>query len=219
MDAHFILVLDTTAPSNISIEIASPTNSQTVMATLSATDATQMKIYGDILSDTSSTNTITEETASWINYETNVLLLLSPGDEAKTVYAKFRDDVGNETPAVSTVVSLDTSAPAVVISSGPDYATISEIDGFDTCTFSWSADEPFVEYKVCVVPSNTSPHNVGSIIGMESGSMNMAGLGSFEERSTITSAIKGSDLRDASPGDGAKIIKVFVKDSAGNWSI
>jgi hypothetical protein len=31
--------------------------------------------------------------------------------------------------------------------------------------------------------------------------------------------IKGTDLETASAGDGAKTVKVFVQDLAGNWSV
>lgn len=219
MAAYFTLTLDTTAPSGASIVIASPTNSRTVIATLSAIDATQMKLYGDIVSDTSSSTKITEDTANWVTYDTTASIVLTDEDGVKTVYAKFRDDVGNETIAVSAVVTLDTAAPVVTISTGPDYSTISEVSGFDTCTFSWSASEDFVEYKICVVPSNTSPQSVGTPIGSDNGSDNMSGIDEFTANQSITSSITGSDLKAASSGDGAKIIKVFVKDSTGNWSV
>ena len=35
----------------------------------------------------------------------------------------------------------------------------------------------------------------------------------------ITSVIDGRDLETASAGDGVKVVKVFVKDDAGNWSV
>lgn len=219
MAAYFTLTLDTTAPTGAKITIASPTSTRNVVATLSANDATQMKLYGDIVSSTGSSTKITEATASWVSYATTADIVLADGDGAKTVYVKFRDSVGNETAAVSTIVTLDTTAPIVTISTGPDYTTISEIDGFDTCTFSWSASEAFVEYKVCVVPTNSSAHNAGTEIGITNGSENMKATGSFDESQTITSTIKGADLKAASSGDGAKIIKVFVKDATGNWSV
>jgi hypothetical protein len=35
---------------------------------------------------------------------------------------------------------------------------------------------------------------------------------------SISCTINGADLETASSGDGAKIVKVFVKDASGNWS-
>lgn len=219
MASYFTLTLDTTAPTGGRITISSPTTERTVPVALLATDATQMKLWGDIVASTSSSTKITESTASWIGYHTSASVILSDGDGAKTVYVKFRDEVGNETGAISTVVVLDNTAPTAAISSGPDRSTISEVSGFDKCTFSWSVDEAFNEYKICIVPSNTSPHNVGTPIGITNGSSNMAATGSFNAGQAITSVITSADLRAASDSDGAKIIKIFVKDLVGNWSI
>lgn len=218
MAAYFTLTLDTTAPTAPKITIASPTSNRTVTATLSASGATQMKLYGDIVSGTSSTTKITESAASWVSYATSTSIVLADGDGAKTVYVKFRDDVGNESTAASAVVTLDTAAPVVTISSGPDYSTISEVVGFDTCTFSWSVNEAIKAYKVCVVPANTSANGVGTAIGTTNGSTNMSGT-TVAANTTVTSSIKAADLKAASSGDGAKIIKVFVQDTVGNWSV
>lgn len=218
MASYFTLTLDTTAPTGGKITIASPTNNPSVTATLSASGATQMKLYGDIVSNASSSTKITESAASWVNYATSATVVLATGDGAKTVYAKFRDDVGNESAAVSAVVTLDTTAPVVTISTGPDYSTISEVLGFDTCAFSWSADEAIKAYKVCVVPANTSAQSAGIQIGTTNGSTNTSGA-AVAANTTVSTTIKASDLKAASSGDGAKIIKVFVQDTVGNWSV
>lgn len=219
MAAYFTLTLDTTAPTGASIKISSPTNNRTVTATLAATSATQMKLYGDIVSSTSSTTKITESAASWVSYATSASVILATGDGAHTVYAKFRDDVGNETSAVSAVVTLDTTAPTVTISSGPDYSTISTVSGYNVCTFSWSASEAIKAYKVCVVAANTSAQSAGTTIGTTNGSTNTSSSASVAANTTVTTTINGSDLMAASSGDGAKIIKVFVQDTGGNWSV
>ena len=117
------------------------------------------------------------------------------------------------------ILTLDTTAPTVTIESGPDYSTIFEKTGPDISTFEWSVDKKFTEYKICAVPSNTALHSVGRVISTANGSINMAGIGLFEEKALISSSIKGRDLRTASPEDGAKIIKIFVKDEVGNWSV
>lgn len=220
MASYFTLTLDTVAPSGANITISSPTNNRSPNATLAATDATQMKLWGDIVASTSSETKITENTASWETYATTKQVILASGNGAKTVYAKFRDAVGNESGAVSAVVTLDQTAPVVTISTGPDYSTISEVNGFNKSTFSWSANEAFVEYKICVVPQSTSPQSAGPTIGTTNGSSNLSGSGkTFPAATTITSIITATDLKTASSGDGAKIIKIFVKDAAGNWSV
>ena len=46
----------------------------------------------------------------------------------------------------------------------------------------------------------------------------MSGTGTFKANTGIACTITGADLEVASSGDGQKIIKVFVKNSAGTWS-
>jgi hypothetical protein len=216
MAAYFNLTLDTTAPSGGSISFAvGITNTRTVTATLGATGAAQMKLYGDI--GTGATPTA-EGDASWETYSTSKSVQLTSGDGTKTVYAKFRDAVGNASAAASTTIALDTSAAAVTIT-GPDVSTVSKVAGYNVSEFSFSADAAFVEYKVKVVPSTSSSHDVGTQIPTTAGSTNMSGTGTYPASTPITCTVNAADLETASAGDGLKIVKVFVKDSAGNWSV
>lgn len=41
----------------------------------------------------------------------------------------------------------------------------------------------------------------------------------YKKATAIDVTIKGADLATASSGDGTKIIKVFVKNAAGTWSV
>ena len=78
----------------------------------------------------------------------------------------------------------------------------------------------FEEYKVCVVPANTSTQDAGTIIPITGGSVNTSGNeGDYEASTNIQVTIKGVDLETASSGDGVKIVKVFVKNAAGTWSV
>ena len=86
-------------------------------------------------------------------------------------------------------------------------------------TFSFSADTDFVSYSVRVVPQNSSTHTAGTQLGTTNGSENMSGTGDFKADTAISCKINAADLAAASAEDGAKIIKVFVKDKAGNWSV
>lgn len=212
MASYFNLTLDTTAPTSVSLSIPASTNTRSITATIAATGASQMKLWGGI------TSASTESSASWETFNTSKSLTLTTGDGTKTVYMKVRDDVGNESATVSATISLDTSAPVPTIT-GPDVNRISKVTGFNESSFSFSADGAFVEYKIKVVPATSSIHSAGTQIGTTNGSTNMSGTGSFSANTSINCVINGADLEDASSGDGAKIIKVFVKDSAGNWSV
>lgn len=86
-------------------------------------------------------------------------------------------------------------------------------------TFSFTSDVAFTEYKIKVVPSKSSLHDAGTLIGTANGSTNMTATGTFKASAAITCKIYGKDLEAASSGDGEKIIKVFVKNAHGTWSV
>ena len=218
MASYFNLILDTLAPSGLTLQInggAQYTTAQEVTLTISVDDADtsgyQMKIWGI-------NGATTETNASWETYTTSKTVTLPTGDGLKTIYIKVRDDVYNESSSVSSSITLNTSVPTVTIT-GPDVTRISKVSPKNISTFSFISDSNFTEYKVKVVPSGASLQDAGISIGTSGGSTNMSGSGTFEANTAITCKIYGSDLETASSGDGAKIIKVFVKNDAGTWSV
>ncbi len=137
----------------------------------------------------------------------------------KTLNVRMRDSVGNESTVASDAITLDTTLPVVTVNSGPTAAKISEIAGFDRSSFAWSVDVAFEEYKVKAVASAADPHTAGTLIPTTAGSTNVAGaVGGYLAATNITTEIDGTDLKTASAGDGAKIVKVFVREASGNWS-
>lgn len=218
MASYFNLILDTLAPSGLTLQInggAQYTTAQEVTLTISVDDADtsgyQMKIWGI-------NGATTETNASWETYTTSKTVTLPTGDGLKTIYIKVRDDVYNESSSVSSSITLNTSVPTVTIT-GPDVTRISKVSPKNVSTFSFISDSNFTEYKVKVVPSSASLQDAGISIGTSGGSTNMSGSGTFEANTAIICKIYGSDLETASSGDGAKIIKVFVKNDAGTWSV
>ena len=207
MASYFNLTLDTTAPSGGSISITSLTNVRTITATLTATDATQMYLSGDI-----------DGGGTWETYVASKSITLTEGDGAKNVKVKFRDSVGNETAEFSAVTTLD-STGAVATVSGLDRSTISKVAGCNTANFSFKSDSDIVAWEVRVVPTSESAHTAGSLIDTANGSKNTSGTTATSANTTINVTITGADLEAASSGDGIKIVKVFLKDSAGNWSV
>lgn len=218
MASFFNLTLDTIAPILGSIKLnngAAYTTNATVALTVSlgtgSETPAQMKIWG--IKDKS-----TENSATWATYSASSSVTLDNTDGLKTVYVKVRDEVGNESSTVSATITLDTTIPVVTVI-GPDVSTISKITGFKTATFTFTCDTSFNEWTVRVVPSQSSIHTAGTEIPNTHGSTNMHGNTETEANITISCSIDGEDLETASAGDGAKIIKVFVKDVAGNWSV
>jgi len=217
MASYFQLYLDTTAPTGGSIALPLRSSNVSITANLSATGATYMKLWGDIAASAGGP-AISEANASWVAYSATAAIILTGTDGTKTVYAKFKDDVGNESAAVSASVILDTTVPVVTIV-GPDVSTISKVAGYNVSAFSFSADEDFVEWTVRVVPTADSLYNAGTEIPTTGGSTNMHGTTTTSADTAINCTVYGADLEAASSGDGAKIVKVFVKDKTGLWSI
>ncbi len=219
MASYFNLTLDTRAPSGLTLSIndgALYATSTSVTLTIGLTDSPttgyQMKVWGiEGVAD--------EVSASWETFANNKSVNLTTGDGLKTVHIKVRDDVGNESTEATDTITLNTAVPVVAIT-GPDKSKISKISGFNQRVFNFTTDVEFEEYKVCVVPANNSTQDAGVIIGTTNGSQNTSGSdGSYPASENIQVTITGADLEVASSGAGVKIVKVFVKNAAGTWSV
>lgn len=117
----------------------------------------------------------------------------------------------------TTAITLDTTVPVLNITVAPSPTTISKVAGFDTSTFSFAPDTAITAWKVKVVPATNSLENAGTTIPTTNGSQNTTGgaLGAGVNQSVT---IKGADLEAASAGDGDKLVKIFARDTAGNWT-
>ena len=219
MASFFNLTLDTLAPAGLSVKLnddALYTTSAAVTLALTLGDADttgyQMKIWGV-------NGAADEASAAWETYAQSKSITLPSGDGLKTVYVKVRDDVGNETAAVSDSITLDSTVPVVTIT-GPDRSKVSKVGGYDSAVISFTANVDFEEYKVCVVPASNSIQSAGVVIPTTNGSANTSGsAGGYAADTNISVTIKGADLETASAGDGVKTVKVFVKNAAGTWSV
>lgn len=219
MASFFNLTLDTLAPAGLTAKVNddalyTTTQAVTLKLTLADADTTgyQMKIWGiDGVDD--------EASAPWETYTAEKSVTLPSGDGLKTISVKVRDSVGNATAAASDTITLNTVVPVVSIT-GPDKSVISKVDGFDSAVISFSSDVVFDEYKVCVVPATNSLQGAGVVIPTVGGSENTSGsAGNYPADQAVSVTIRGADLEAASSGDGQKIVKVFVKNVAGTWSV
>lgn len=227
MAAYFTLTLDTTGPANPSISLeggATYATAQLITATIGTSDGDttnyQMLIWGDVDTTENADIQDTEGNSSWMNYSTSQQIKLSSGDGSKTIYLKIRDSVWNVSSQTSDSITLDTTLPVVTVGT-PDYTTISEQSGKDTSSITWQVDCIFDEYKVMYVASPGAAHDAGTNVQIPTtaGSSNVSGsAGDYPVATNITTGIKGTDLKTANNGDGAKYIKVFAKDQSGQWS-
>jgi hypothetical protein len=224
--ANFVnITLDTTSPTGLVISLdngATFTSDDYVDVSISIDDMNrfgyQLKIWGDVDLANDVNVQDREDTSSWITFAETYQVKLSAIEGTKTVYAKVRDDVFNESVIVSDSITKDTEMPVVTVTN-PDVSKISKRGGRNVATFSFTADSTFVEYQVRVVNSTGAGVTTGAIIPTTNGSVNTSGTGTFDtSTSPITVSITGGDLELASAGDGTKIVKVFVRDEAGNFS-
>lgn len=127
---------DTTPPSNGSIKINNDdteTSSISVTLTISATD--DVGVTNMMISNNSSfkkDDGVTDST--WIGYATSSAWQLTRGDGDKTVYIKFKDAAGNESPAYSDTITLTEQ----FAQTGDTFVTC-DIDGLETGKFFSSA--------------------------------------------------------------------------------
>ena len=219
MASFFNLILDTTAPAGVTLSLnddARYTTSASITAKIGCEDAEtagyQMKIWGGV------DGAATEADAAWVNFAATKAITLATGDGKKTINLKVRDDVGNESTVITKEIILDTAVPVVTIT-GPDKSKISKVETFNVAAISFTCDVDFVEYKVKVVPTTASLQDAGVVIGTTNGSTNMRGTGEYPDAQAIDCTINAADLEAASAGDGEKIIKVFVRNAAGTWSV
>ena len=215
MASYFSLTLDTLAPTISAFTInsgASVTTSTSVTLQITSADAASMKIWGGI------DGVATEQAASWETFSGTKSVTLTSGDGSKTVYIKVRDSVYNESAASSATITLSTAIPTITIT-GPDVDVISNNEGKNIATFSFSSSMALKAWKVKLVPANSSAQDAGTQIPSTGGSTNMTGT-TKAANTSVECKIYGADLSTAAGGtDGTYIIKVFGQAAANDlWS-
>lgn len=229
--SSFNVVLDTTAPGGTAATInggAAVTTDDDVTFRLTTTDTPktgyQIKIWGSVDPAFNASIQATEGASAWItptwtSDNADTAVRLSTGEGTKTLNGKIRDDVWNETSTLTDTISVDTTLPVVTIQTGPDTTKVSKISGKRTVTFSWDADVDIDMYEVAVVANSGSAQGSGTVIATTNGSTNVSASGAITAGVDTTTTIDGRDLEVASTGDGTKVIKVFVRETAsGSWS-
>lgn len=231
--SSFNVVLDTTAPAGAALALngnATTTTARAITAQLSTSDTPttgyQIAIWGDV--DTSVNASIqtnapggSAPAGSWItpgSFPANQAVTLSTGDGLKTINARIRDDVWNETATLTKTITLDTTIPTVNWTVGPDTSKVSTVAGKRTVNATFTVgSEAITAWEVAVVASSGSARGSGTVIGTTNGSTGVTGAG-LAAAATQAVVLDARDIVAASAGDGTKVIKVFVQDAAGNWS-
>ncbi len=169
-------------------------NSLTVAVNLSATDNTG--VTGYYLS--TSAVPPSQYTAGWtsiaptINYKEDVSYTLGDGDGRNTIYVWYKDASGNMSDTASASIVVDTTPPAITVTSPTTDQTYTTANG--TITISGSASDDINEITA-IAWSNTGGRNE-------------------TERKTIEWAIPNIKLEK-----GDNVITVTAMDSVGNTGI
>lgn len=232
--SSFNLILDTTAPGGATLSLnggAAATTSRDITAALVTTDnpvtGYQILIWGAGVDPAFNASIqVAQGSSAWISptwtgsgpFTANQAVRVSTGDGAKSISARIRDDVWNETSTLTQSITLDTTAPTVDITTGPDTTKVSTTAGKRTVNFTFTVgSENITAWEVMVVPNSGSAHSAGTLIGTTNGSTGTSGAAKTAA-ATQAVVLDGRDVIAASAGDGTKVIKVFVQDAAGNWS-
>ena len=193
-------------------------------------DSYSMMFFGDVVG-----------AGEWMKFSYEKNIVLTDGDGIKEVHVVVRDDLYNEGDPVSDTITLYTSVPTVNVS-GPSVARISDKAGKNITTFTFVSDKAINAFRIVLAENinvtqedatnKTIPATNGSkvtvindygeaisINAAEGLTFNMGGIGKYPAGKEFTVTIYGNDICEISPEDGAKIIKVFVKESDGNWSV
>lgn len=234
MASYLNVTLDTICPAGVSVLINGDENKTTSTAAIltiecSDSDLTdyQMKIWG-------TADAPDEADAVWETYQETKNITLQSGDGVKTVYVKVRDDVWNESATASDTVSLFEKLPSI-IGLSVNKSKLSLVEGQNLTSGDFSIDENIDAVRVMIVQNvNDSydaatniaiPMTNGSKITFDDGELVCTGGVLIAEQ--YVGAEKGlgfelhaKDISSVAPGDGVKIVKVFVRSAeTGNWSV
>lgn len=224
MPAHGTITIDTQGPQGVTAELEgglakTAARDVSLVAESVSGDVAWMKVWGDVDPAFHAGIQPLEGDSDWIAYDPDLPIRISVGEGVKTVNVKLQDDVLNPSSAASDTIELDTTIPTVNFNVPFAPAKISEQNGADVSVGEWSANQAFEEFEVRVVPDINSSRLAGALIGSTNGSDNVAGAaGGYPAATNIVTTINGSDLKAAAGTDGAKFVKVFVRDDAGSWS-
>jgi len=102
----------------------------------------------------------------------------------------------------------DTVAPGAITITDVTASKISRVAGKDALDVSFTADEAFVEYQLRRVTAESDPIGSGTLVEQAT----------VSARTAHSATITDDELLAAAGTEGTNVLKVFVKDAAGNWS-
>ncbi len=228
------IILDTIGPSGVSVLINGDadkaiTTAVTLSIACADSDLTgyQMKIWG-------TADAPSEAEAIWETYQATKNVTLPSGDGLKTVYVKVRDDVWNESATASDTITLYEKLPSVTRLS-VNKSKLSLVEGMNITSGNFLVDENIDALKIMLVQNGNDTHDAATNIAIPvtNGSKittdneDLPCIDGVLKTEKFVDCVLGigfdiyaDDINSVSPGDGVKIIKVFVRSAeTGRWSI
>lgn len=142
----WIVVIDKDPPqiTNFDIVEPGPVTEAKINLDISATDASEMYIDGNVVDDIN--------TFQWTGYDTSKIVYLTPSAGLKTVNLRVRDEAGNETSLVSDTILYDPDPPKIkefkinegVYTDIPDINLIIEATGADSMKIDGQVEDDSV---------------------------------------------------------------------------
>jgi hypothetical protein len=230
MASFLNLLLDLTAPAGVTLTAPANSGSLVVSVTGNSTDTDKsgytMKFWGAGVT-TNAVAGATEATAPALPFDNLPHNVTFAAEGAKTLYFAVYDSVGNKSNEATASVNIITSLPTITIDQvaggqapnlpANDAGRFSVQAGYRTLTFRFSPNQAVTEWAIRRVQStgalftDAGNQTIGTTNGSTVGAVEAIASGAFKN---IT-----IDMRDMpNQVTEAKIIKVFAKNAAGNWS-
>lgn len=102
----------------------------------------------------------------------------------------------------------DTTAPGAITVTNVTTSKLSRVIGKDSTDVTFTADEAFVEYMLRKVAADTDTSLMGTLIEQAT----------VASRTSHTTTLTDDEVIAAGASEGNNLVKVFVRDAAGNWS-
>lgn len=230
MASFLNLYLDLQAPAGVTVTAPASSGSLAVNATGACTDTDKagytMKFWGtDVV--TNAVAGATEATAPALPFDTVAHTITFASQGSKTINFAVFDSVGNKSTVATAGINIVTSLASFTIDqvtggqspnlAANDAGRFSVQTGYRTLSFRFSPSIAITEWKVVRVPSsgalqdNVGNQTIATTNGSTVGAVEAIAAGGFK---TVT-----IDTRDLpNQVSETKIIKVFGKNTAGNWS-
>jgi len=230
MASFLNLYLDLQAPGGVTLSAPASSGTLTVSVTGGCTDTDKtgytMKFWG-VGVTTNAVAGATEATAPALTYDALAHTITFGAEGSKTLYFAVYDSVGNKSVEATAAINIITSLPTVTIDQitggvspnlpSNDAGRFSTNSGFRTLSFRFSPTMDITEWRIRRVLSTSALYTDGTNETLNT--TNGSTVGAVETISAGGFKSVTIDMRDIpTQTTGAKILKVFVKNLAGNWS-